>query len=188
MDFKTIGIPTLKLVVIGAVTTALLFMTNNATAAKIVENNAKAAVENRQKVLADADDFEEKTVTVDGTEYTYYEATNGTGYVFSGSNKGYGGQVVTMVGISADGQIVGTLVTEAADETPGLGAKWIATDAANQERLAQFVGEIPADGFKVTKDGGTIQAVSGATFTSRAVADDVNSAIAQYNAVKGGAN
>ena len=62
------------------------------------------------------------------------------------------------------------------------------TDAANQERLAQFVGEIPADGFKVTKDGGTIQAVSGATFTSRAVADDVNSAIAQYNAVKGGAN
>ncbi len=188
MDFKVIAVPTAKLVAIGAVTTALLFMTNNATAAKIEENNAAAAVKNRQMVLEAADGFDEKTVTVDGTEYTYYEATNGTGYVFSGSNKGYGGQVVTMVGIDAEGKIVGTLVTEAADETPGLGAKWLATDAANKDRLAQFAGDVPDSNFAVTKDGGTIQAVSGATFTSRAVTADVNAAIAQYKAVTGGAN
>ena len=96
----------------------------------------------RKEVLPDADDFDEKTVTVDGVEYTYYEAKNGAGYVFSGSNKGYGGAVVSMVGISSDGKVVGVKVTEASDETPGLGAKWIAADASGNERRAQFVGDI----------------------------------------------
>ena len=188
MDFKTIGIPTLKLVIIGAITTALLFGTNNLTAAKIVENNENAAVQSRQEVLAEADGFEEKTVDVDGTQHTYYEATNGAGYVFSATSKGYGGSVETMVGVNAEGQIVGTKVTSGPDETPGLGAKWLGSDPANQERLAQFAGDIPAEGFKVTKDGGSIDSVAGATFTSRAVVVDVNEAVKQYNAVTGGAN
>lgn len=188
MNFKTIGIPTIKLLVIGVIITALLFMTNNATAAKITENQEQSAVESRQKVLPDADGFDEKTVTVDGVDHTYYEATNGAGYVFSDSTKGYGGQVETMVGINSDGEIVGVLVTSASDETPGLGAKWTGTDAANQERLDQFKGKVPDQNYAVTKDGGTINAVAGATITSRAVTSDVNSAIAQYKAVTGGAD
>ena len=188
MDAKAILVPTLKLTVIGVIITALLFMTNSRTQAKIEQNEAQAAVEARKQVLPEADDFEEKKVTVNGTEYTYYEATNKAGYVFSGSNKGYGGQVVTMTGIDADGKIVGVLVTDASNETPGLGAKWLATDQANQDRLAQFYGDVPDSDYAVTKDGGKIQAVSGATLTSRAVTADVNSAIAQYKAATGGAN
>ena len=140
MNFKSIGIPTIKLLVIAAVITILLFLTNNTTEAKIAQNQADANVASRKEVLPDADDFDEKTVTVDGVEYTYYEAKNGAGYVFSGSNKGYGGAVVSMVGISSDGKVVGVKVTEASDETPGLGAKWIAADASGNERRAQFVG------------------------------------------------
>ena len=94
MNFKSIGIPTIKLLVIAAVITILLFLTNNTTEAKIAQNQADANVASRKEVLPDADDFDEKTVTVDGVEYTYYEAKNGAGYVFSGSNKGYGGAVV----------------------------------------------------------------------------------------------
>ena len=181
MNFKTIGIPTIKLLVIAAVITTLLFLTNNTTEAKIAQNQADANVASRKEVLPDADDFDEKTVNVDGVEYTYY--------VFSGSNKGYGGAVVAMVGISSDGKVVGVKVTEASDETPGLGAKWIAADASGNERRAQFVGDIPEGGsFAVKKDGGKIEAVAGATITSRAVTHDVNDAIAQYNAVVGGAN
>ena len=94
-----------------------------------------------------------------------------------------------MVGISSDGKVVGVKVTEASDETPGLGAKWVATDASGDERRAQFIGDIPEGGsFAVAKDGGKIEAVAGATITSRAVTHDVNDAIAQYNAVVGGAN
>ena len=176
MNFKSIGIPTIKLLVIAAVITILLFLTNNTTEAKIAQNQADANVASRKEVLPDADDFDEKTVTVDGVEYTYYEAKNGAGYVFSGSNKGYGGAVVSMVGISSDGKVVGVKVTEASDES-------------GNERRAQFVGDIPESGsFAVVKDGGTIEAVAGATITSRAVTHDVNDAIAQYNAVVGGAN
>ena len=183
MNFKTIGIPTIKLLVIAAVITTLLFLTNNTTEAKIAQNQADANVASRKEVLPDAD------VNVDGVDYTYYEAKNGAGYVFSGSNKGYGGAVVSMVGISSDGKVVGVKVTEASDETPGLGAKWIAADASGNERRAQFVGDIPEGGsFAVKKDGGKIEAVAGATITSRAVTHDVNDAIAQYNAVVGGAN
>ena len=128
MNFKSIGIPTIKLLVIAAVITILLFLTNNTT---------EANVASRKEVLPDADDFDEKTVTVDGVEYTYYEAKNGAGYVFSGSNKGYGGAVVSMVGISSDGKVVGVKVTEASDETPGLAAKWIAAESSGNERSAQ---------------------------------------------------
>lgn len=184
MNGKTLGIPTLKLCIIAAIVTALLVATNGATAAKIAQNNEDAAVKSRQEVLAEADGFEEKTVTVDGNEYTYYEATNGAGYVFSGSNKGYGGAVESMIGISADGEIVGVLVTSGSDETPGLGAKWLASDQANKDRLAQFYGAVPEADFAVTKDGGNVEAVAGATFTSRAVVADVNDALAQYKAVK----
>ncbi len=165
--------------------TALLVATNGATEAKIAQNQEESDIQSRQEVLPEADDFTEKTVTIDGVTYTYYEATNGAGYVFSGSNKGYGGQVVAMVGISADGIITGVKVTEADDETPGLGAKW----TSDTTKTDQFVG-MSADGdeLAVVKDGGDVEAVAGATLTSRAVTADVNSAIMQYNAVVGGAN
>ncbi len=186
MDFKSIGIPTIKLFVIATVVTLLLFATNTATVEKIAANQAEADKASRQAVLPAADGFEEKTATLDGVEFTYYEATNGAGYVFTGSNKGYGGDVVSMIGISADGVITGVEVTQQT-ETAGLGAKWAGTDAAGIEKRAQFVDNAADADFAVTKDGGTIEAVAGATITSRAVTRDVNDAIAQFKAV-GGAN
>lgn len=184
MNFNEIGIPTIKLFVIATAVTVLLFLTNSVTAAQIAENQRQADVTSRKEVLPEADDFDEATVDIDGVTYTYYVAKNGAGYVFSGSNKGYGGDVVSMTGITADGQIAGVKVTEQA-ETAGLGAKWAGTDAAGQEKRDQYKGEMP-DSFAVTKDGGTIEAVAGATITSRAVTNDVNDAIKQYQAVTGG--
>lgn len=187
MNFKTIGIPTLKLFIIGTVITILLVVTNGRTAAQIVANQEKADVESRKEVLPEADDFEEKTAKLeDGTEFTYYEATNGAGFVFSASHKGYGGQVVTMTGISKDGKIEGIKLTEQS-ETAGLGAKWAGNDTTGQEKRGQFVGDVPDEEFKVTKDGGTIEAVAGATITSRAVTSDANDAVAMFKVVSGGA-
>lgn len=62
------------MLVIAAVITILLFLTNNTTEAKIAQNQQMQMVASRMEVLPDADDFDEKTVTVDGVEYTYYEA------------------------------------------------------------------------------------------------------------------
>lgn len=79
--------------------------------------------------------------------------------------KGYGGDVGLMVGINVDNdKLVGVGVTTHS-ETPGMGAK--AKD--DPSFVAQFKGISINDPIKVTKDGGQVNAISGATITSRAV-------------------
>ena len=95
---------------------------------------------------------------------------------FETSGKGYGGDVGLMVGIDIkDNQIIGVGVTTHA-ETPGMGAK-AQTDPSFP---AQF-RELPLDKpVNVTGDGGTINAISGATITSRAVCSATNDALKLY--------
>ena len=105
--------------------------------------------------------------------------------------------VVALIGVFVDTFIVVTitaLVTISVLYT-GDGAlaqgMYDGIDKTNMAQIAfgSIFGDIPESGsFAVVKDGGTIEAVAGATITSRAVTHDVNDAIAQYNAVVGGAN
>ena len=97
----------------------------------------------------------------------------GAGEIFAVLNDGEKfGQVSAMdTVINADGTVAGIKVTEAS-ETPGLGAK----AQSDKNWIAQFAGQ-PADGsLAVSKDGGTINAITGATITSRAVTLGVNTA------------
>ena len=68
-----------------------------------------------------------------------------------------------IVGINADGTVAGAKVTSHA-ETPGLGAK----SQADPNWITQFAGQTADGQLKVAKDGGTINAITGATITSRA--------------------
>ena len=187
MSAKKIIVPTAILTVIVLVVTTLLVVTNNLTKDKIAEIKAASDDASRQEVLADADGFEEKTVDYDGTTYTYYEATNGAGYVFTTSYKGYGGAVEVMTGIDADGSVTGIKLTDH-DETPGLGAKAAGTDDFGNTWRGQFVGRTAGEDLQVAKDGGDIDAIAGATITSRAVTHSVDQALKLYEAVRGGAN
>ena len=81
---------------------------------------------------------------------------------------GFGGAMDIMVGVSADGVCSGVSIISHA-ETSGLGA-----NATKEDFRAQFVGKANV---AVTKDGGDIAALTGATITSRAVCDGVNAAI-----------
>lgn len=187
MKVKAIVVPTLTLVIIALVTSVLLVITNAGTKDKIAQLQAESDNASRQEVLPDADSFDEgQTIEVDGTEYTYWTAANGAGYVFSTQYKGYGGPVVVMTGITTDGVVSGVKITEQ-DETPGLGQK--ALDASFTD---QYLKEIPEGGFEVTKTGATednqIDAIGGATITSAAVTNSVNQAITIYNTLTGGAN
>lgn len=187
MKAKGIIIPTLTLVIIAIVTSVLLVVTNDATKDKIAQLQAESDRQARQEVLPAADDFDDgQTINVDGTDYTYWTANNGSGYVFSTQFKGYGGPVVVMTGITADGQVAGVKITEQ-DETPGLGQK--ALDASFTD---QYKKAAPENGFEVTKQGATadneIDALAGATITSRAVTNSVNQAITIFKTLTGGAN
>jgi electron transport complex protein RnfG len=99
---------------------------------------------------------------------------------FETSGKGYGGDVGLMVGIDTkEDKIVGVGVTTHG-ETPGMGAK-AKTDPSF---TAQFKGLPLKDPLKVTGDGGSINAISGATITSRAVCSATNDAVELYEKLK----
>lgn len=86
------------------------------------------------------------------------------GYAAEGRDAGgYGGDIVLMVGFLPDRKTVECYKTLAAAETPGLGMKLNAP-----EFFGQFKGK-DASALKVKQDGGSIEAITSATITSRAV-------------------
>jgi electron transport complex protein RnfG len=98
----------------------------------------------------------------------------------SSSSKGYKGDIglVVAIDVKAD-KLMGVGVTTH-NETPGLGAK----SKSDPKFAAQFKG-VPGSGpVKVTQDGGSINAISGATITSRAVCDAVTDALGVYEKLK----
>ncbi len=102
------------------------------------------------------------------------------GYVVTAtSNEGYGGNIQITVGITSDGTVSGISILSIS-ETAGLGMR-----ATEPEFYEQYEGK-QAEKFVVSKDGGDgepIDALSGATITSRAVTGAVNAALAYYQNV-----
>jgi electron transport complex protein RnfG len=100
--------------------------------------------------------------------------------VLESSGKGYGGDVGLMVAVNMDDDtIVGAGVTTHS-ETPGLGA--MAKD--KPDFVSQFKGLPIEETFKVTNDGGNVNAMSGATITSRAVCAAATEAGSIYQKLK----
>lgn len=99
---------------------------------------------------------------------------------FESAGKGFGGAISMMVGVNiADDKIIGIGVTTHS-ETPGVGSK-AQTDPAFAK---QFKGMVLKDEFKVKSDGGKVDALSGATVTSRGVAVAVTEAAKIYGKLK----
>ncbi len=97
------------------------------------------------------------------------------GTAFTSSAKGFGGKIVLMLGLSPDNNLVKVKVLQH-KETPGLGAK-----IEREAFISQCVGKSLKSGkLKVTKDGGDIDAITGATISSRAVCDAVNNGLLDY--------
>ncbi len=100
--------------------------------------------------------------------------------VFESSGNGYDSAIGVMVGVSLDDdKIIGIGVTTHS-ETPGIGSK-AKTDSFLP---AQFTGLDLTGEFKVKKDGGQIDAISGATITSQGVCIAVTNASDAYKRLK----
>ncbi|MGE5390748.1 MAG: RnfABCDGE type electron transport complex subunit G [Deltaproteobacteria bacterium] len=112
--------------------------------------------------------------------YTATKAGKVIAYIIPAESKGYAGAVKLLVAVGPDNKVIKYTIIES-KETPGLGDK-----AAQPLFADQFAGKT-ADELKVNKDGGTIQAISGATITSRAVTKAVKSAVDEAASItKGG--
>jgi electron transport complex protein RnfG len=83
--------------------------------------------------------------------------------VIGSSEKGYSGLVKIMVGFNTDGSIKNIVVLEQ-KETPGLGTKM-----KSEKFIRQFKGKKPTEfNLKPQKNGGDVDAIAGATISTRA--------------------
>lgn len=106
------------------------------------------------------------------------------GYVIGiTDSNSYGGDVVFYMGVKNNGTMNGYSITEISD-TPGLGMK-----AKESKFMNEFKG-IKAGKYEVSKTGGgkgKIEAISGATITSKAVTTGVNAGFCYFDYIVGGA-
>ena len=147
-------------------------------------------------VLPGAETFEDETATAGEKKIDYYkgEGADGKliGYATVGSAAGYSSILKIMVGVDKDYKIIAIKVLFQ-KETPGLGDKvnevlskktivgMVSGKKYNEAGLRpwfqiQFNGK--SSPVMVKKDGGEIEAITGATISSRAVCHAVNEAVA----------
>ncbi len=168
---------TATLFAITLVVSALLGLVNAVTKEPIAEANAKKTREAMAAVLTFDDysavDFTDETGLVTDV-WQATEAGQPCGYVMQVKPSGFGGTITLIVGVDPDGKCTGVSVVSHS-ETSGLGANAAAKTSVGEAFRGQFVGASGA--LAVTKDGGTIDALTGATVTSRAVTNGVSAAL-----------
>lgn len=106
------------------------------------------------------------------------------GYCVQVTTNGFGGAIDMMVGVDSSGAVTGVSILSMS-ETAGLGAR--AKESTFTDQYAGRTGEIGVS--KTSADPQNIQAISGATITSKAVTLGVNNALAAVQAYsEGGSN
>lgn len=98
------------------------------------------------------------------------------GFAFMTNGRGYGGKIGILVGLEVNRAVRGIRIISH-QETPGLGAKITSLDF-----LDQFAG-LSTDALAIRRDGGAVDAITGATISSRAVAEGVVEGIVDMTAV-----
>ncbi len=160
---------TLTLLIIAVVVAGLLGLVNYITADKIAAITAEDTAESMQEVLP-ADSYTEIAYTGDDSLVAAVYEAAGAGYVVEVTPSGFGGTIDMVVGVGLDGTVTGVSIISMS-ETSGLGA-----NATRESFREQYIGK--SGELAVSKDGGEIDALTGATITSRAVTRGVNSALA----------
>ena len=184
------------LVGVSLVTGAILAYVNHVTTAPIQAQAEKALTDGIKKVMGGGDlkVAANDTVrqTLNGKEATFVIHTTedasgkSLGAAVESTTGGFGGDLKVLVGFNPAGDILGYTILQTA-ETPGLGAKaeaWFQKDGKGC-----IIGKNPsADNLTVSKDGGSVNAITASTITSRAygaykkgMASDANSGATKAN-------
>ncbi|WP_408071343.1 RnfABCDGE type electron transport complex subunit G [Butyrivibrio sp. JL13D10] len=198
-DIKTMLKNALILFIITLVAGVSLGFVYQVTKEPIAHQEELAQIKANQAVFPEAADFEDVELDADtvssvlsGADYSKIEINsvkkavdgqgNGLGYVVQVTSGGYGDKIVFTVGISNDSKVNGISLISI-NETPGLGMN------AEKVLVPQFAGK-PASQFAVTKNAASsdseIEAISGATITSKAVTFGVDAAVAYFQAALAG--
>lgn len=157
----------LTLMIVTIVAGAALALTNHFTAEQIEYQKQLVVKESLGKVI-EADSFDEKEEYYDA----YDKDKNFIGRVLKIKASGYSSVIEALVGVDSSNNILGVDILSQ-EETPGLGAK-----VEEESFLKQFIGKTEKD-LKLKKDGGTIDAITGATISSRALTNGIRQKMEQ---------
>ena len=163
----------LTLFVIAGVVALALAAVNMVTAPAIEKLNAEKTQKAIEAVLPGGFDSE-ITDYADATGLVSKVYKGEGGYALEVKPGGFDNTITMMVGIDFDGNVLGISIVSHT-ETAGLGAVAAAKTSAGEAFRGQFVGQ--SGSVTVTKDGGQIEAITGATITSRAICVGINAAL-----------
>ena len=178
----------LVLVGFSIVIAVLLAWANHVTEEPVREKAEKTLHDGIQSVMQAQDITIQRNDTVrhtaNGKESVYVvhrvadSAGKALGAAVESTTMGFGGDLKVLVGFDNAGTILGYTILQTS-ETPGLGMKadkWFQKDGKGC-----VVGKSPAAGdLTVSKDGGTVDAITASTITSRAFLKAINQAYAAY--------
>lgn len=176
----------LVLTLVATISVAILAYVNELTKAPIAQAQADILKNAIGLVVPEFDNNpaeEVEAIELSGQNIKLYPAIKDGKYVGSAveaAAPGYGGAVKVLVGFDAAGNIFGYSIL-AHSETPGLGSKvdqWF-----QKGNKGDIIGKNLSEGeLRVSKDGGSVDAITASTITSRAFLKAVQSA---YLAFKG---
>ena len=180
---KTRGMnPIVRLAIIlfavSAITSGVLGLVNGLTEDRIAEQQRLKTEAAYNAVLPSESGYTEIAFDAEDPVFSNVDALSAAGdagWVVELTFSGAQGSITAAFGVSSDYVITGASVIDHA-ETSGLGAKITEADF-----LESLVGQ--TEGMAVTKDGGTVDAITAATISSRAMADAGNMAIAACKAL-----
>jgi len=121
-------------------------------------------------------------VELDGRPYTVFIGKKGEdmyALAFESEGAGFGGKIGVMVGIDVEKDTLAGIGILSHQETPGLGSRISESNFTNR-----FKGKPLTADFSVKKDNGDIDAISGATNSSRGVCSAVHNGVQLYPKLK----
>lgn len=186
MMFKKIIKDTFALIIISLVSVFLLAIVyeitkepiDNAVKNEILDSYKKVypdtiisdkSINNEEIIIIDK---EGNSIIISEIRTVSNQTGNIIGKVCSANTYGFGGEILFTVGIDNDNIIKGFSITSASNESPGLGAKCLEESFTNQ-----FVGKNNDIKLNDYNSDNSIDAISNATITSKAIQNAVNAVL-----------
>lgn len=179
--------PAFILCVIVLVTTTLLAFTNQITFEPRLALEAATVKANQLAMFPDASEFKPMELAriqaelpgVASVDLAVKDGKN-AGVLIQAKSRGYGGNVPVLVAFDLTGKITNLKILSN-DETPGLGKK-----VEDKSFFGQFIGKMTDKPFTIKADETDktrIDAIAGATISSRAVNEAMNQASSAFRMV-----
>jgi electron transport complex protein RnfG len=186
----------ITLAVIAAICTSLVALTYQVTRERIAANEQAWLEQSLQPALSGLffdSGVSESRVTIpaphdlpgstDAVIYRVYSGDTPVAALFVVSARdGYAGAIRLLVGIDINGAVTGVHVLEHR-ETPGLGDR---VESTKSDWVKQFegrsLGDPESDGWKIKRDGGQFDQLTGASVTPRAIIKAIRDTLAYFEA------